>query len=146
MEPRRRELDLTATCDCGAVRLALRGPVLAMFQCSCENCQKVSGSGHSSVVLVPADAARLSGDTKSYTRPAASGADFTRHFCAVCGTTALAQSSRAPDVAIIPAGLLAGQNAWFAPSQLIFAGSLPGWDQIDSVLPRYTAYRPEKQS
>lgn len=145
MEPHRRKLDLTATCDCGAVRLTLQGSVLAMFQCSCEHCQKVSGGGHSSVVLVPADAARLDGDTRSYSRSAASGADFTRHFCTACGTTVLAGSSRAPEVAIVPAGLLAGQNEWFAPNQLIFAGSLPDWDLIDCALPRYAAYRPEKQ-
>jgi Uncharacterized conserved protein len=146
MERQRPQLDLTATCDCGAVRLTLDGPVLAMFQCSCEHCQKVSGGGHSSVVLVPASAARLSGETHTYTRPTASGANFTRHFCTACGTTAMAQSSRAPDVAIIPAGLLAGQNDWFAPNQLIFAGNLPDWDLIDSALPRYSAYRPEKQA
>ncbi len=145
MEPQRRKLDLTTTCDCGAVRLTLDGPVLAMFQCSCEHCQKVSGSGHSSVILVPAGAARLSGETRTYTRPAASGANFTRHFCISCGTTALALSSRAPDVAIIPAGLLAGQNEWFAPNQLIFAGGLPDWDLVESSLPRYASYRPEKQ-
>ena len=145
MKSDRRQLDLTAACDCGAVRLTLNGPVLAMFQCSCVNCQKVSGGGHSSVLLVPAGAATMSGETISYSRPAASGATFTRHFCAVCGTTALAGSSRAPEVAIVPVGLLTGQNDWFVPSQLIFARGHPAWDLVHSALPRFDAYRPEQQ-
>ena len=49
-------LDLTARCDCGAVTLTANGRAISMFQCACDNCQRVSGSGHSSVVLLPADA------------------------------------------------------------------------------------------
>ncbi|QQR40302.1 GFA family protein [Devosia rhizoryzae] len=140
----RPELDLTADCDCGAVTLRVTGKAVSMFQCGCENCQKVSGSGHSSVVLMPAGSVELSGLTKSFERPADSGATFTRHFCPDCGTTILAHSSRAPDLRIVPAGLLAGQNDWFSPNQLIFARSHPDWDNIAEQIPRYDTYRPEK--
>lgn len=140
----RPELDLTAHCDCGAVTLQLKGKAVSMFQCGCENCQKVSGSGHSSAVLMPASSTALSGVTKSFERPADSGATFTRHFCPDCGTTMLAHSSRAPDLRIVPTGLLAGHNDWFSPNQLIFARSHPGWDLIAEQIPRHETYRPEK--
>ncbi len=137
-------LDLTATCDCGAVTLSVKATAISMFQCSCLNCQKVSGSGHSSVILVPADGVKIVGATKTFIRPADSGATFTRHFCPECGTTVYGQSSRAPAFKILPAGLFAGQNDWFAPNQLIFARSHQEWDHIVEHLPRYDAYRPEK--
>jgi hypothetical protein len=137
-------LDLTATCDCGAVSLAAQGRVVSMFQCACMHCQKASGSGHSSIVLFNADAIRVTGATKSHSRPADSGATFMRHFCPECGTTVFAQSSRAPALRIVPAGLFAGQNDWFVPNQLIFARGEAGWDLIDTHLPRYDSYRPEK--
>lgn len=142
----RPELDLVASCDCGAVRLAVKGRPISMFQCACQNCQKASGSGHSSIVLFPASATSVTGETKSYVRPADSGASFTRHFCPVCSTTVYAQSSRAPAFHIVPAGLFAGQNEWYTPNQLIFARSHVGWDLIDTHLPRHDTYRPEKQS
>ena len=140
------ELDLAATCDCGAVTLVVQGRPVSMFQCSCLNCQKASGSGHSSIVLLPAAAAQARGTTKSFVRPADSGAIFTRHFCCDCGTTIYAESSRAPGLRIVPAGLFAGQNDWFAPNQLIFSRSKADWDLIDSHIPHHAAYRPETQT
>lgn len=137
-------LDLSTSCDCGAITLAVKGKVISMFHCSCDHCQKVSGSGHASVVLLPADAIAVDGVTKTYARPADSGATFMRHFCPECATTVCAQSSRAPALRILPAGMLAGHNGWFAPNQLIFARSHPQWDLVDAALPRYDAYRPEK--
>ena len=139
-------LDLQATCDCGAVSLQASGDVVSMFQCSCERCQKVSGGGHSSVVLFQAEAIRVVGTTKSYSRPADSGATFTRHFCPECGTTMQAESSRAPSLRILPAGIFAGNNHWFVPNQLIFARGHPEWDLVHAALPRYDAYRPEKSA
>jgi hypothetical protein len=138
------ELDLTASCDCGAVTLSVHGRPISMFQCSCRNCQTLSGSGHSSVVLFPAESVRITGATKTFVRPAESGASFTRHFCPECATTVFAQSSRAPAFRIIPAGIFAGQNDWFEPNQLIFARSHPAWDLVADNLPRHQAYRPER--
>jgi hypothetical protein len=135
------ELDLSASCDCGAITLSVKGRILSMFQCACVNCQKVSGSGHSSVVLVAADSVGIAGATKTISRTAASGANFTRHFCPECGTTICAFSSRAPGMRILPAGLFAGQNDWFEPNQLIFARSHLAWDLIADHLPRHDTYR-----
>jgi len=137
-------LDLTASCDCGAVTLHVVAQAISMFQCTCLNCQKVSGSGHSSVVLVPKDSVTITGATKTFMRPSASGASFTRHFCPECGTTLFAQSSRAPAFKILLAGLFAGENGWFVPNQLIFARSHQPWDHVAENLPHYETYRPEK--
>ena len=139
----KQHLELSAQCDCGAVTLHLAGQVVSMFQCSCSNCQKVSGSAHLSVVLMPAEAVRTVGATKTYSRPADSGASFMRHFCPDCGTTVWAQSSRAPALRIVPAGMLAGQNHWFAPNQLIFSRTHPDWDLVEQQMPHYQTYRPE---
>lgn len=139
-------LDITASCDCGAITLSAKGQAISMFQCSCHNCQTVSGSAHSSVVLLPADGVSVAGATKSHSRPADSGATFTRHFCPECGTTVYAQSSRAPAFRILPVGLFAGHNDWFVPNQLIFSRSHPDWDLVDEAMPHHQAYRPEKQA
>ena len=138
------DLDLVATCDCGAITLHVEGQPISMFQCACQHCQKASGGGHSSIVLLPAAAVKTTGATKSFVRPADSGAKFTRHFCPECGTTVFAESSRAPAFRIVPAGMLAGQNDWFKPNQLIFARSHMEWDMVEAHMPHYDAYRPEK--
>jgi hypothetical protein len=128
----RPEIDTTASCDCGAVTMQVRGRVASMFLCSCENCQRATGTGHSAAVLLPAAAVTIIGEIKSYTRPADSGGEFIRHFCPACGTTVLAQSSRAPQMRIVPVGLFS-DNDWFSPSQLLFARTHRDWDVVPTV-------------
>lgn len=135
------DLDLNGRCDCGAVILTAKGRAVSMFQCACDNCQRAGGSGHSSVVLFAAETVIVAGNTNSYSRPADSGATFTRHFCPVCATTVYAHSSRAPGLSIVPIGLFSGQNDWFAPNQLIFARSHRDWDLVADHLPRHERYR-----
>jgi len=134
-------LALTSACACGAVRVSLHGPAYVMLLCSCIDCQKSSGTGHSAVAFVNAEDFTVTGEVTSYTRPADSGAAFTRHFCPHCGTPIHGRSTRAPRFAMVPVGLFAGQNAWFRPNQLIFARTHQEWDAIASDLPQYLAYR-----
>lgn len=142
-KPRPR-VDIEAHCACGAVSLHFAGKVHAMFLCSCEACQRATGTGHSAVVLAdPADVT-IAGATKSFSRPANSGATFTQHFCPECGTPIYGTSSRAPNAMMLPAGLFGAAAAdWYAPSQLIFARSHRDWDVIADALPRHATYRDE---
>lgn len=139
------DLDLTTHCDCGAVTLRVAGAPVSMLLCSCISCQKVSGTGHGTATLFPADSISTLGATKSHARSADSGATLTRYFCPECGTTLYAQSSRAPALRMVPAGLFAGQNDWFAPNQLIFDRSHPAWDIVGDHLPRHETYRLESK-
>lgn len=112
-----------------------------MFMCSCEDCQKAGGAGHSAVAIADPAALTFSGEVRAFARPAASGATFTRHFCPTCGTPLFGKSSRAPDAIMLPVGLFAGANEWFEPSQLIFARSHRDWDIVADHLPRHQTYR-----
>ncbi|KFC69170.1 Gfa-like protein [Devosia sp. LC5] len=145
-KPDRLMVDVTAACACGAVEMTLRGRVLSMLVCSCLDCQRATGTGHSTVALVPAEAITLTGATANFARPADSGAIFTRHFCPACGTPLYGQSSRAPSLRMIPAGFFAGQNQWFDPTQLIFARSQQAWDLVADHLPRHQAYREQHEA
>lgn len=137
----RPSVDLVASCACGAVTIAFKGRVRAMFMCSCEDCQKATGTGHSTVALVAAPDVTVTGPTKSFVRKAASGAIFTRYFCPECGTPLYGASSRAPEVMMLAVGFFSGQNDWYAPNQLIFARSHRDWDLVDEALPRHQTYR-----
>lgn len=112
-----------------------------MFMCSCEDCQKATGTGHSTVAIAnPADVI-ISGNTKSFARPADSGARFTRYFCPECGTPLYGKSSRAPNALMLPVGLFGAAAHWFNPTQLIFSRSHREWDEIAAALPRQQTYR-----
>ena len=137
-------VDLTAPCACGAVTVQFAGKVLSMFMCSCEDCQRATGTGHSAIVLALQNSVTVKGETRSFARLAHSGATLTRTFCPNCGTPLYAQSSHAADVIMLPVGLFGAAAAqWYEPNQLIFARSHRHWDLIDDALPQHHTYREE---
>jgi hypothetical protein len=141
----RPKLDITARCACGGVEISLRGEVLSMLLCACEDCQKATGTGHSAAAIARRADVTIVGETKSFSRTANSGARLTRHFCPQCGTPLYAESSRAAQIVTLPVGLFTGQNDWFTPNQLIFAHSHRHWDEIQGGLPRHETYRVKKE-
>ena len=138
-------VDLTASCACGAVSVHVAGPVKSMFMCACEDCQKASGTGHSTVALANRGDVAVTGEVRAFARPSQSGATLTRHFCPVCGTPLYARSSRAPEALMLPVGLFGKDStSWFMPTQLIFARSHRDWDLLAADLPRWQTYRDEE--
>lgn len=137
----RPEVDLATTCTCGAVSVKVTGTVYSMFLCTCEDCQKATGTGHSAVFLVDPGAVAVTGDTRSYAVTADSGATFTRYFCPVCGTRLHGHSSRAQRSVSLPVGLFGKDTDWFTPNQVIFARSRRHWDPLPSDIPRHETYR-----
>lgn len=122
----------------------MKGQVRAMFLCSCEHCQKATGSGHAAVVFADPENVTIAGETRGFAQTANSGATFTRHFCPVCGTPVFGITSRAADGIMLPAGLFGGSAGWFLPSQLIFARSHRDWDWLPPDLPHHLTYRNEE--
>ncbi len=144
-KPGRFIVDLRAPCACGAVELAVHGAVKSMLICTCRDCQRATGSGHADVAIVAAASLQIVGEAKSFARPSDSGAQFTRHFCHQCGTPLFGQSSRAPDLRMLPVGFFVGQNSWFAPRQVIFARSRQPWDLLADHLPQHQTYREDSR-
>jgi hypothetical protein len=137
-------VDLTASCACGAVSVHFAGTVRSMFMCACEDCQKASGTGHSTVAMASRADVTVTGHAKSFERPSNSGATFTRHFCPNCGTPLYGYSSRAPEALLLPVGLFGPNTSWFEPNQVIFGRSHRDWDAIAESIPHYRTYRDEE--
>lgn len=140
-------VDLTATCACGAVTVHFAGRVLSMFMCSCEDCQRASGGGHSAIVMARVADVTITGELRSFGAHSNSGATFKRYFCPECGTPIYGQSSRATEVMSLPVGLFGKAAAdWYHPNQLIFARSHREWDAIAEDIPQHQTYRGEEQA
>ena len=67
-------VDIKATCACGAVQVSVNGPIYSMLLCSCADCQKATGTGHAAAAIANPEAVHIEGQTKSFARPADSGA------------------------------------------------------------------------
>lgn len=144
MDKKHPDLDLEASCACGAVSIALHGKPVTMLLCSCRDCQKATGSGHATLAIVRAQDVTVSGLAKSFSLTANSGSTVQRHFCPNCGTPLYGTSDRFADLRLIPVGMF-GDTPWFQPGALIFERSHNDWDTLPDIR-RYQTYKDEENA
>src|SRR5262249_8013158 len=79
-EPRReaRMVSYSGGCSCGAVRYEIAAEPIRTFQCQCRDCQKDTGSGHSSVMVFPRAAKRITRRPTEISRAPDNGAPKVR--------------------------------------------------------------------
>ena len=127
---------LTGGCACGAIRYESSTQPLMVVNCHCRDCQRSSGAGSSTGVVVPADSLTLLKGTPTYYRVTAeSGHTAHRGFCRDCGSPLFAGNSHNPHVVAIKIGSL-DDPSWCKPMIDIWTQSAQPWDYMDPDLPK----------
>jgi hypothetical protein len=103
-------------CCCGAVRYSFdRSKALSAHHCFCRDCQRATGSGFATVVLVPESALELEkGELEYYATTGKNGAQVKRGFCRNCGSQIYSYLTANPDLISVKAGLL-DRSDWVKP-------------------------------
>ncbi len=70
----------TGGCLCGSVRYESAASPLMTAVCHCRDCQKQTGTAFSSVLGLPQDAVKVTGQTSLYTTTGVSSGCVHRHF------------------------------------------------------------------
>ncbi len=122
-------------CACGAVRYVSHAPSQFSFHCQCRQCQRASGTGHTSLFVVPTDAVIVSGELKFHDQTADDGNTVSRGFCPVCGSPIMGKSTGHPGVVIINAASL-DDPSLFEPQKVVWSSMRQKWDFVDPNLPR----------
>lgn len=124
-------------CLCGACRYEFaKDSVMSSFHCHCRDCRKTTGSGKSTIVLVPAAAVRMQGELKSYTVTGTEGAHVTRGFCPTCGSQVSSHVEEMPDLKMIKAGTL-DDGSWLTVGSSCWGSSAEPWSPVDSDSPAF---------
>ncbi|MBB2970960.1 GFA family protein [Mesorhizobium sp. RMAD-H1] len=107
-----------ATCSCRQVELICAGEPRRVYACSCNECQRCTGTAFSYRAIYP-DAAVVGrkGETKSWRRPGTSGAWLEQHFCVHCGSVVFMRAEALKDAISISAGCFEDQD--FPPPQTL---------------------------
>jgi hypothetical protein len=126
----------TGGCACGAVRYQSSAAPAMAAQCHCRNCQKASGTGHGSHILVPKTALEVTGEVRYHESLADSGNTVSRGFCPTCGAPVLSKNSGFHDMMVVSAGSL-DDPALFRPGMIVYTERAPAWDRMDPALPRF---------
>ncbi len=134
---------ITGGCQCGAVRYeCTEGPIVA-GHCQCTNCQKFTGTGHASNMMLPKTAFSVTGEVSIYEYTADSGNTMARFFCPKCGSPVYGTGSGNPDGVMVRAGGLDDPSIFEANFSL-FSQSAQGWDPIEDSIPSFPGMPPKK--
>ena len=133
----------TGSCLCGAVRFAVKGRPIRMVQCSCRDCQRASGCGHTPNAIFNAADVAVTGETARYASAADSGTVVTRHFCPTCGGRLFLFSEARPSIIVVAAGAF-DDSGWFAPQTMLYTKSRTAWDAFDESVPHFEGMPPAK--
>ena len=74
-------------CLCGNINYEFdSSKVISAHHCHCKDCQKSTGSGKATIVMIPEENLILSGNLKFYTVTGTAGSHISRGFCEDCGS------------------------------------------------------------
>jgi hypothetical protein len=96
-------MTLTGGCYCGEVRYEAEGDPVVKGQCTCRECQYITGGAENLFLLMPAQGFRyVKGEPKRFARKDLAQ-PVTREFCPTCGTHLVTRTPD-PNVVVLKVG------------------------------------------
>jgi hypothetical protein len=131
----------TGRCLCGAVSYRISSAPVRMAQCHCRDCQRASGTGHTSQAFFKAADVEVQGKTTSFAVTAESGNTVTRHFCPTCGSRVWNENTGRPGIMAVTVGCMDSCD-WYTPEAVVYTRSRAGWDVTSVDIPNFEAMQP----
>ena len=129
-------------CLCGNVRYQFsQSDSLTSHHCHCKDCQKSTGSGKATILLIPKEALEIEGDLKFYSVTGKSGSHVTRGFCENCGSPVMSFVEENPDLKFIKAGSL-DDSSWISIASNFWSSTANQWSPTDKKVHSFT-HNPE---
>ncbi len=133
-EPRVRR----GRCLCGSVKFEAVGEPVVVAHCHCEDCQRLTGAGHSTGAMFPSACFTLSGTIREYVLRSEAGNQVTRVFCPACGSPILGRNTGMPGFVTVALGTI-DDSSTLHPSVAIFARNRRAWDAMDDSIATFDA-------
>ena len=124
----------TGGCACGAIRFETSSEPILEHHCQCRDCQKRSGTGHSSYLTFPRRAdMTIAGEAKTWRVAGDEGTEKLHAFCPTCGTPVYLAFGAMADPIAVHAGSLDDPGR-FNPRLVTYGIRGNAWDTIDPSL------------
>jgi len=127
----------TGGCLCGNFGYHFdRDQVISAHHCHCKDCQKTTGSGKATIVMVPTELLETEGVLTFYTVTGTDGAHVTRGFCPTCGCQPMSYVEEMPAIRFVKAGTL-DDSSWVTIDSSYWSCSAQPWSPVDSSFPAF---------
>lgn len=132
-------------CQCGTVRYRITAGPLAVYNCHCKDCQRLSGATHSmSMPIAREHVELLRGKLGAYDRKADSGRVVRIRGCLICGIKVWNEPLASPQLLVLKPGTL-DDSGWCVPVGNIWTASRAPWAAIDPALVNFAGQPPDRQ-
>ena len=129
-------------CLCGNVSYEFNKPSsMTTHHCHCKDCQKSTGSGKATIMLIPKDELKISGELKFYTVTGSAGSHVTRGFCENCGSPLVSFVEENADIRFIKLGSL-NDSSWVNVESNFWSSTANSWSPADEEIFSFT-HNPE---
>jgi hypothetical protein len=122
----------TGGCSCAGIRFEFEtAVVLSAHHCFCKDCQRATGSGFATVILIPSTALVVkTGKAKFFATTGKNRAQVKRGFCPNCGSQLYSYLTANPDLVSVKAGSL-DESDWVQVNSSTWASSAQPWAKPD---------------
>ena len=114
-----------------------RSHVISAHHCHCRDCQKSTGSGKATILLIPNESLQINGELKYYTVTGSAGSNISRGFCAECGSPLISFVKENPDIKFIKAGSI-DDSAWINADSNFWSSTAKSWSPVDESIHTFT--------
>ena len=124
----------TGSCLCGEVSYSFNeSSVISAHHCHCKDCQKSTGSGKATIVMIPENALQMKGEIRIYTVTGTDGSHVTRGFCESCGSPLISYIEEMQGIRLIKAGSL-DDSSWLKIDSNFWSSTAREWSPVDETL------------
>ena len=124
--------NVSGGCLCGDFKYQFdREQVISTHHCHCKDCQRMTGSGKATIVLVPTETLTTEGELKVFTVVGTDGSHVTRGFCPNCGSQLISYVEEMPMMRFVKAGSL-DDSSWVKVDSTFWSGSAENWSPVDN--------------
>ena len=124
----------TGGCLCNEVSYEINpADVVSTHHCHCKDCQKSTGSGKSTIIIIPAEQLVIKGNLKFFTVTGSAGSHISRGFCPSCGSPVVSYVEENPAIKFLKAGSL-DDKSWLEPVGHIWTKSAQKWVKLDGLI------------
>ena len=116
-------------CQCEKISSSFEySKLISAHHCHCKDCQRATGSGKATIMIVPKKHLTLEGELKYFEVKGSSGSHIRRGFCEHCGSGILSYAKEVPHILYIKAGTL-DDSSWLKIDSNFFTDSSHAWNE-----------------
>lgn len=116
-------------CLCGAVTYEVTAPPIVVAKCHCEECRRLSGTGHTIGAMFPRNAVSLHGTLSEFKYVSGKESEVTKAFCPQCGTPIYGTNTGSPEHLTLPLGSM-DDAVGLEIQVVIFERDKQHWEQL----------------